>query len=1212
MEDKKENRPMVMALWSLMCFVDDYSMPSIQDETDMHEANVSKVSMGTFDSLQHGMPQNGNTTKHEHRAQIRTHNEYSRIIPDSGCSIHCFNDPRLFHKWTNTRPNIKVRVANGVSIPATAIGEVILELYTQQGQKHQILLQNCLYMPSFSSSLLSIRQLWKQNDIKTRFGERDHFKLRNGTKLYFDDQQRSETPIAYATTMGVPHDILHRRYGHIGYKRLQLAIDRCNGIPNITGTQRHLPCEPCEIAGKQRKRPVPYRPRSPRWPTDRCERKTQRFGELVHSDLCGPLPESVCRKYTYAICFVDDYTSYTGIAFLKTKSPGEVLSALQAFEKSVRRYLPRDHIEEWHTDNGGEFTSNNTRDFCEEIAIKRSYSVPYTSNTNAKAERFWGLVLRPMRAMFADTKVDDSFWPYAMDQACQLHNTLPTSTLVGDISPHEALTGNRPDMSQFRVWGCTCYYKLHKRELHGRSKFHPRSVPAIYLGKDPVRQGYKVYIPTFHRITTVPWQARFNERGRIEIPKHTIRKIHETFDDNASGDAEDMRQRIPPAPPSTTLPRPPAADVRRPALDRGERTGDQNTDAERDSRQYKSGDRFEYEPGVCGTPGCQFDHGHDGPHSNEIPISDSGGLISSRLRRRGQAQSVTALVGDALYYNSVRICPNYGENAHFAFPTVAPEVETPNDFGQAIKCKQSDHWWRSMQDEISGLLHLRTWDLVPRKSIPPGRRPLKSRWVYKIKMGPQGTIERWKSRFVVKGYSQIPGVDFDRAFSSTMRATSFRILLALAAIGGFKLESLDVSNAFCQAEIRNRDVWVEQAPGFEQFDENGEPMVYKLRKALYGLHESGREWQTTLREYLLSPAMGFTQSTFDPCLFVRRSSRGIIILGTYVDDLVCAHNDAEMFKEFIDTFKSHFISKYAGKLTWFLGMSIHQNSEGVWFNQEQYIKDLVKKFIGDSSDTIQRTTPSLPENFKAVRAAADDAERMEMRNKPYLEIVGSLLYLSTMSRPDISYHLSVLSRYMADPSPICFREAQSVLKYLYKTRDLGIQYTRDHRVPEALQSAAREIRENMGFHAYSDSSWGAPNPAYGFVVILGGGPISWVSKKCANASSSCEAEYTASSKVARDVHFIRSVLHDLGFTVRGRLAIGCDNSSSITLAHNMGVTPNSKHYERETHYIRSCVDRLRVLLLHIPTEHNRADIFTKALGKTVFQEHCRRLLRSKC
>ena len=211
-------------------------------------------------------------------------------------------------------------------------------------------------MPSFHTNLLSIRQFWRKNRIKTRFGERDFFKLLTGQRLYFDDSSGEEHEIScFKTTLGIPDTILHRRLGHVGIRRLRQASSRSTGLDGLQEYNMHLPCDDCEAAGKQRWRPKQYK--YSKTPESRIKRTTKAFGEKVSSDLCGPFAPSIVRNYRYAICFIDDYTSYARTYYLKSISPEEVLHSLQRFEKEYKAFLPNGHVQTWHTDNEGPILS---------------------------------------------------------------------------------------------------------------------------------------------------------------------------------------------------------------------------------------------------------------------------------------------------------------------------------------------------------------------------------------------------------------------------------------------------------------------------------------------------------------------------------------------------------------------------------------------------------------------------------------------------------------------------------------------------------------------------------------------------------------------------------------------------------------------------------------------------------------------------------------
>ena len=228
-----------------------------------------------------------------------------------------------------------------------------------------------------------------------------------------------------------------------------------------------------------------------------------------------------------------------------------------------------------------------------------------------------------------------------------------------------------------------------------------------------------------------------------------------------------------------------------------------------------------------------------------------------------------------------------------------------------------------------------------------------------------GSIDRFKSRFVVCGYSQVQGIDYTHSFSATMRATSFRLLLAISSGEKLRLEHFDVTNAFTQSEI-DSDIYVEPPQGYEKYDENGKSYVLKLNKSLYGTKQASRMWQLKLRSHLVEN-MGFTNSTHDPCLYSRKWDDGSkILVGVYVDDIVVAHNGK--LDWFVDNFTGPkgFRGKHVGPLSWFLGMSVEQGSDySIIVHQEQYITKLLEKFVpSNKSSLIKHAMPCNPLTFQ--------------------------------------------------------------------------------------------------------------------------------------------------------------------------------------------------------------------------------------------------------
>jgi hypothetical protein len=508
-----------------------------------------------------------------------------------------------------------------------------------------------------------------------------------------------------------------------------------------------------------------------------------------------------------------------------------------------------------------------------------------------------------------------------------------------------------------------------------------------------------------------------------------------------------------------------------------------------------------------------------------------------------------------------------------------------------------------MREEHEALLRNNTWEYVSRNDPRlRGRKPTKSRWVYTVKYKRDGTVDRFKSRFVVCGYSQRHGVDYDRAFSSTLRASSFRTLLAIAAGKKMRVMQFDVSNAFTQAEMDDHDMFVEPAEGHEVWEHVNGKRVSKLlllKRALYGTKQASRLWQETLATFLVD-TLKFNRSTTDPCVYRKVTNDGEILIGIYVDDIIVAYRGDKLYSWFHDAFFKRFPGK-SQKLEWFLGMAIDQHEDySIHVSHEQSILRMCEKYI--PNNTVTRECPS-PDLFNKLDRAQSDVDRAKVEPFQYASKVGALLYIATMSRGDIAWHTSVLAKFLANPSPECCDAATQLLQYVWSTRKKRMYFSGKITVPEGLEKFAPDIKRNYGFIGYSDSSWGNkyPYPMFGYGIYLYGSLISFASKQLKTvAFSSCEAEYAAGSFACKEIEFLRNLCADMGVTLYGRLVLALDNTACIDIAHDVGVSARTKHYDRAMHYMRDLTQQRRVLPAYVSTWLQRADGYTKALEKTKF------------
>ena len=250
-------------------------------------------------------------------------------------------------------------------------------------------------------------------------------------------------------------------------------------------------------------------------------------------------------------------------------------------------------------------------------------------------------------------------------------------------------------------------------------------------------------------------------------------------------------------------------------------------------------------------------------------------------------------------------------------------------------------------------------------------------------------------------------------------------------------------------------------------------------------------------------------------------------------------------------------------------------------------------------------TRDFPSNelFSKLDRAQTDVERAVAQEYSYASLVGALLYISVMSRPDVAYHTSILAKFLHDPSPDCYKAALQLLQYLHSTKNKRMYFSGKVQIPDGCGAHAKDIEQNCGFVAYSDSSWGNkyPYPMFGYGIYLYGGLISYASKQLKTvAFSSCEAEYAAASYTCKEIEFVRNVCADMGVILQGRLVLCVDNTAAIDIAHDVGVSARTKHFDRAIHYLRDLTQLRRILPLFVDTHRQRADGYTKALDKSTF------------
>ncbi|GJU41601.1 putative ribonuclease H-like domain-containing protein [Tanacetum coccineum] len=370
--------------------------------------------------------------------------------------------------------------------------------------------------------------------------------------------------------------------------------------------------------------------------------------------------------------------------------------------------------------------------------------------------------------------------------------------------------------------------------------------------------------------------------------------------------------------------------------------------------------------------------------------------------------------------------------------------------------------------------------------LPNGKKAIGTTWVFRNKKDERGIMIRNKARLVAQGHKQEEGIDYKEVFAPVARIEAIRLFLAYASFMGFLVYQMDVKSAFLYGTIEE-EVYVTQPPGFK--DPDHPDKVYKVVKALYGLHQAPRAWYETLANYLLSN--GFKRGKIDQTLFIKKKKGDILLVQVYVDDIIFGSTNKELYTGFEKLMKDKFQMSSMVELTFFLGLQVQQKEDGIFISQVKYVAEILKKF--NYSDVKSASTPVYLEKPLVKDGDADDVDV-----HLYRSMIGSLMYL-TASRPDIMFAIYVCARFQVTLKISHLLAVKRIFRYLKGKPTLGLWYSRDS--PFELV-------------AYTDSDYAGATQDRKSTTrgcqFLGNRLISWQCKKqIVVATSITEAEYVA-------------------------------------------------------------------------------------------------------
>ncbi|GJU06768.1 putative ribonuclease H-like domain-containing protein [Tanacetum coccineum] len=866
----------------------------------------------------------------------------------------------------------------------------------------------------------------------------------------------------------------HRRLGHINFKNLNKLVkgNLVRGLPSKVFKNDHT-CVACH-KGKQHRAS--------------CKAKLERLIteplHTLHMDLFGPTSVKSINHASYCLVITDDCTRFSWVFFLASKD--ETSGILQTFIRQIENQLSH-RVKIIRSDNGTEFKNRDMLEFCGNKGIKQEYSNARTPQQNGVAERMNRTLIEAARTMLADSLLPTTFWAEAVSTACYIFNRVRV-TKPQNKTPYELLFGHKPIISYIRPFGC---HVTILDTLSVLGKFDGKSDEGFLVGYSLNSKAYRVYNLVTKRVEVnlhvnfledkpnvkgVGYRWMFDidyltdsmnyipvslenqanpHAGTSEITEEEVesrtsstnskkeeiltepqqgKKVSSTntLEDNPKIQAfrrelEEIALKHLGTVPENNSTSTPLVNTGSQTVNTGRLDPDDSPMPELEifhKSETRIFDEASYdEEGVITdfnslqtkievspTPTLRIHNIH--PESQTLGDPQSAVQTRSKVQQKSGAHAL-------LSYIQKQQRNNHKDQQHCLFAGFLSQEE-PKKIAEAL---QDDSWVQAMQEELLQFKLQQVWVLV---DLPHGIK--------------------------VIGYTWEEGIDYDEVFAPVARIEVIRLFLAFASFMGFIVYQMDVKSVFLYGTI-DEEVYVSQPPSF--VDPDHPTKVYKVVKALYGLHQAPRAWYATLLTFL--EKHGYKRGTIDKTLFIKRDKKDIMLVQM----------------------------SSMGELTFFLGLQVKQNKAGIFISQDKYVAKILKKF-----DLVNVKTAITPMETKV--ALTKDEEAVDVDVHLYRSMIGSLMYL-TASRPDIIYAVN--------PKVSHLIAVKRIFKYLKGKPNLGLWYPRES--PFALE-------------AFSDSDYAGANldrkSTTGGCQFLGRRLISWQCKKQTNvATSTTEAEYVAAA-----------------------------------------------------------------------------------------------------
>lgn len=510
----------------------------------------------------------------------------------------------------------------------------------------------------------------------------------------------------------------------------------------------------------------------------------------------------------------------------------------------------------------------------------------------------------------------------------------------------------------------------------------------------------------------------------------------------------------------------------------------------------------------------------------------------------------------------------------------------PSTYNQAINCVDKDKWLASMRQEYDSFITQKVFTEVERT---PEMKLIDSKWVYKIKLNDQNEISKFKSRIVARGFEQVCGINYTDIFAPVAKHKSLKFILSVTAAKDNELCQLDIVTAFLQSNI-DTDIFMVPPPGYQHGNK-----VWKLKKSVYGLKQSPRNWNMEVSSFL--EKLGYKSCKQDSCLLIKHTSNGIIYMSVYVDDITVSFSkeDSEIWNKDKQSILSKYQGTDLGQCTYILNMKISRNKKDklLFLSQSNYVDKILAEL-------------EMSNNMKAVHnpATADDMttpldnttprQLNTQEHKRFRQIIGKLSYIAQTTRPDIAYSVNLLTHYLAQPYHHHLTASIKILKYLNIHKDNCLVFGKH---------SYNDINQ-MHIKVYSDANYANAKDRKsisGIILLLNNDIICWQTKKQSIiALSTAEAELYAATEAIKDALWLQNMLQEI-YNIIVPITMYIDNLATISIIENNTDYGKSKHINIRFKYVKNYLSNNHINIKWVESKNNIADILTKRMANPAFE-----------